>query len=58
MKKHADIQATFTVEFDDNGTDDLADQAMDAFREILSGGDNAMLFCEVLGPVRDTESLA
>jgi len=53
-KKYADIRITLTVEFEDNGEDDLIDQAIEACLDNLATQDAEL---EVIGEVRDTEQL-
>ena len=57
-KKYADIRIGLMVAFEDNGVDDLKDQAMDALAEQHSLSPMDFDTCEVLGEVRDTESPA
>lgn len=54
-KKFADIRIDLTVEFDDEGEDDLKDQAIEVALDTLSISMNEIDGIEVIGEVRDTE---
>jgi hypothetical protein len=53
MKKYADVRVTLIVSFEDDGENDLKDQAHDA--AIFAGLPNGAFDVEVIGEVRDTE---
>lgn len=56
MKKYADVQMNFTVEFDDDDDLALKDQAMQAAEDLLtSEGRTALMDASVIGEVRDSE---
>ena len=54
-KKYADIRIDLTVEFDDEGEDDLNEQAIEVALDTLSISMNEIDGIEVIGEVRDTE---
>ena len=55
-KKRATIQITTTVEFEDNGEDDLKDQAMEALDDTFSFSCHQDFdFVSVVGEVEDAE---
>jgi hypothetical protein len=61
MKKYADIKIELTVAFDDNGEDDLMDQAIEAADDALGcilQLKEEVMAVEVVGEVRDTENPA
>ncbi|WP_266032473.1 hypothetical protein [Brucella intermedia] len=54
-KKYADIRIDLTVEFQDEGFDDLKDQAIEAAIDKLLISKHDVVGIEVIGEVRDTE---
>lgn len=57
MKKYADIRVEFTASFDDDGENDVTDQAHDAALDRMWPSLNGHEFnnIEIVGKVRDTE---
>jgi len=55
MTKHADIRIELTVKFEDDGENDLKDQAINAACEFLGIAPDAVDGIDVVGNVRDTQ---
>ena len=54
-KKYADIKIWITVSFEDDGENDLKDQALEEVAYTFTSGCYRDATIEVVGPVRDTE---